>query len=69
MGFTSPSDKNVFSQLVDAGLCENIWAMCMTEGTKSNGTITIGGVDPRLSDNVDYVDDSGEGFHSVHVTR
>jgi cathepsin D len=68
MGFTMPSDKNVFSQLVDAGLCENIWAMCMTEGTKSNGTITIGGVDPRLSDNVAYVEDSGEGFHSVHVT-
>ena len=69
MGFTAPSKKNVFSQLVDAGKSANVWAMCMYDGAISNGTITIGGVDPRLSVNgkVNYVPDSGRGFHSVEV--
>ena len=35
---------------LDAGLLIAVIA----EGSKSNGTITIGGVDPRLSDNVSY---------------
>jgi hypothetical protein len=40
----------------------------MHEGASSNGTITIGGVDTRLSDGpVQYVDDVGFGFHSVKV--
>ena len=44
--------------------------MCMSKGSKSNGTITIGGVDSRLSVNghVDYVNDVGFGFHSVQVS-
>jgi len=67
MGFTMGGQSNVFAQLVAAGKCDNVWAMCMYEGAKSNGTLTIGGVDPRLSDDVQYVPDSGRGFHSVHV--
>lgn len=68
IGFTMGSKKNVFSQLVGAGLCENVWGMCMYEGKTHNGTLTIGGVDPRLSDGpVQYVPDSGRGFHSVKV--
>jgi len=67
MGFTQGGSEDVFAQLVKAGLCDNVWAMCMHEGSKSNGTITIGGVDPRLSDNVSYVPDVGLGFHSVQV--
>ena len=68
MGFTFASDKNVFSQLVSAGKCDNVWSMCMYEGNKSNGTLTIGGADERLSDGpVQYVPDSGQGFHSVSV--
>ena len=39
MGFTSPSKKNVFSSLVKAGKCDNVWAMCMYEGSTSNGTL------------------------------
>lgn len=46
---------------------DNVWSICMHEGSVSNGTLTIGGVDPRLSDKVDYVKDVGQGFHSVHV--
>ena len=67
MGFTMGQKKNVFASLVAAGKCENVWAMCMKEGTVSNGTITIGGVDARLSSNVSYVPDVGNGFHSVQV--
>lgn len=67
MGFTEGGPMNVFAQLVANNKCDNVWAMCMTEGTKSNGSITIGGVDPRLSSNVSYVPDSGYGFHAVEV--
>ena len=69
MGFTGGSQENVFSQLVASAKCDNVWALCMHPGAKSNGTITIGGVDSRLSVNghVDYVDDVGFGFHSVNV--
>ena len=69
MGFTSGGNEDVFQSLVAAGKCDNVWALCMFEGSKSNGTITIGGVDARLSvdGKVDYVDDVGFGFHSVQV--
>lgn len=68
MGFTMGGSSNVFSQLVAAGKCDNIWALCMYQGSHSNGTLTIGGVDERLSaEAVAYVPDSGEGFHSVKV--
>jgi len=61
------TSKNVFASLVADGKTDNVWAMCMVEGSKSNGTITIGGVDPRLADFVSYVPDVGQGFHSVQV--
>ena len=69
MGFTSGGNEDVFAQLVAGNKCDNVWAMCMYEGSKSNGTITIGGVDPSLSVNgtVNYVKDVGHGFHSVQV--
>jgi len=67
MGFTMGGTGNVFSQLVAAGKCDNVWSICMYEGSKSNGSITIGGVDPRLSDKVEYVPDAGMGFHAVTV--
>merc|ERR1719230_2204269 len=67
MGFTDGGNENVFAQLVAADLCDNVWALCMYEGRHSNGTLTIGGVDSRLSDPVVYVPDSGVMFHSVHV--
>ena len=49
MGFTSGGDEDVFASLVAAGKCDNVWAICMKEGSKSNGTITIGGVDMEPS--------------------
>jgi len=69
MGFTQGGEGNVFAQLVAGGKCENIWAICMHQGSHSNGTLTIGGVDERLSaEAVGYVPDSGLAFHSVKVT-
>eukprot|EP00404_Azadinium_spinosum_P001649 CAMPEP_0180427830 /NCGR_PEP_ID=MMETSP1036_2-20121128/6517_1 /TAXON_ID=632150 /ORGANISM="Azadinium spinosum, Strain 3D9" /LENGTH=203 /DNA_ID=CAMNT_0022433435 /DNA_START=442 /DNA_END=1053 /DNA_ORIENTATION=- len=60
--------SNVYKQLVDAGKCDNVWALCMYEGSQSNGTLTIGGADARLADGpIIYVPDSGLGFHSVSV--
>ena len=69
MGFTGGRNEDVFAQLVANNECDNIWAICMSAGSESNGTLTIGGVDPSLSvdGKVDYVDDVGLGFHSVHV--
>ena len=68
MGFTGGGSEDVFAQLVAANKCDNVWALCMYKGTKSNGTITIGGVDERLSDGaIGYVKDVGFGFHSVQV--
>jgi len=67
MGFTQGGKEDVFAELVAAGKCDNVWAICMHEGSVSNGTLTVGGVDPRLSDKVEYVKDVGRGFHSVQV--
>lgn len=68
MGFTSGGDKNVFAQLVAGGHCENVWALCLNEGSTSNGTLTVGGVEPTLaSEEIAYVPDVGAGFHSVKV--
>lgn len=68
IGFTMGGGENVFQQLVARGHCDNVWALCMHEGDKSNGTLTIGGADARLSDGpIVYVPDSGLGFHSVSV--
>jgi len=69
MGFIGNGDFNVFKQLVKAEACDPVWAMCMHEGTRSNGTLTIGGVDERLSDGpVAYVPDGGQGFSEVEVS-
>jgi hypothetical protein len=68
MGFTGGGRQDVFADLVAAGDCEKVWAICMHEGSVSNGTLTVGGVDPRLSDGeVAYVPDAGHGFHAVSV--
>ncbi|KAL1521780.1 hypothetical protein AB1Y20_021433 [Prymnesium parvum] len=69
MGFTMGGKQNVFAQLVASGKAKNVWAICMQAGSKSNGTLTIGGVDERLSDGpIEYVPDAGQGFHSVSVS-
>jgi len=69
MGFTMGGSQNVFSRLVAAGKADNVWAICMRAGSQSNGTLTIGGVDARLSDGaVGFVPDAGVGFHSVQVS-
>eukprot|EP00747_Dinoflagellata_sp_TGD_P181006 gnl/TRDRNA2_/TRDRNA2_34401_c0_seq2.p1 gnl/TRDRNA2_/TRDRNA2_34401_c0~~gnl/TRDRNA2_/TRDRNA2_34401_c0_seq2.p1 ORF type:complete len:409 (+),score=52.38 gnl/TRDRNA2_/TRDRNA2_34401_c0_seq2:59-1285(+) len=70
MGFTAGGKGEVFGQLVAAGKCDNVWSLCMYEGKQSNGTLTIGGVDPSLSDGpIVYVPDSGIGFHAVKVAN
>ena len=68
VGFTGGRDQNVFTALVKAGACDNVWAMCMHAGARSNGTLTLGGVDNRLASGpVAYVPDAGDVFHSVSV--
>lgn len=68
VGFTGGGGEDVFSSLVAAGACDNVWAMCMHAGARSNGTLTLGGVDARLSSGlVTYVPDAGRSFHSVTV--
>jgi len=76
LGFTSSlanldrGSSNVFKQLVQTGACDNVWALCINDGRISNGTLTIGGVDERLSkEAVVYVPDSGVLFHSVKVAQ
>merc|ERR1712118_595099 len=43
--------------------------MCMQQGSVSNGTLSVGGVDTRLADKgqISYVADSGFAFHGVNV--
>ncbi|CAE8598500.1 unnamed protein product [Polarella glacialis] len=70
VGFTrnGKDGEGVFRNLVAAGKAYNAWAMCMHEGSHSNGTITIGGVDGRLSDGpIQYVPDTGDGDYEVKV--
>ena len=68
VGFTSGGSEDVFSSLVKAGAVENVWAICMRAGSHSNGTLTLGGVDPNLAAGpIRYVDDSPGGFHTVNV--
>ena len=68
VGFTSGGGADVFASLVAKGACDNVWAICMHEGSHSNGTLTLGGVDSRLAAGpVRYVDDSASGFHTVNV--
>jgi hypothetical protein len=67
MGFTGGGTKSVFGQLVKGQKCDDVWAICIHEGAKSNGTLTIGGADPQLSGPVTYVPDVGAGFHAVKV--
>ena len=43
------SRGNVFSQLHKAGFVDHdIFGMCLARGSSSNGTFTLGGLDPRL---------------------
>jgi cathepsin D len=49
MGFIGDGKRNVFSQLVDNKVVDNVFALCINnEGAESNGTLTIGGVDTTL---------------------
>lgn len=68
IGFTGGGDQDVFTQLVNAGFCDNIYGLCMNVGSVSNGTLAIGGVDDRLADgDIEYVPNAGLGFSAVTV--
>eukprot|EP00456_Euglypha_rotunda_P023745 TRINITY_DN19630_c0_g1_i4.p1 TRINITY_DN19630_c0_g1~~TRINITY_DN19630_c0_g1_i4.p1 ORF type:complete len:415 (-),score=45.09 TRINITY_DN19630_c0_g1_i4:44-1288(-) len=51
MGIAGPADnQNVFASLVKAGqFSTNVFAICLHEGSKSNGTMTLGGVNQDLA--------------------
>lgn len=61
MGLGGFSEEDPLATLVAAGKCDNVWAICMNEeGSASNGTLTIGGVDSSLSDGpIHYVKNTG----------
>ena len=71
VGLAGPAgESNVFEQLVKGGkLPANVFAMCFEHGKTSNGTITFGGIDPRLhTEPIQYVPDTGgQGFYSVEL--
>ena len=51
VGMAGPSGiSNTFSQLVKAGAVdEDVWCLCINpNGKTSNGTLTLGGIDPRF---------------------
>eukprot|EP00928_Gymnodinium_smaydae_P037413 TRINITY_DN25979_c0_g1_i1.p1 TRINITY_DN25979_c0_g1~~TRINITY_DN25979_c0_g1_i1.p1 ORF type:complete len:491 (-),score=43.41 TRINITY_DN25979_c0_g1_i1:115-1587(-) len=54
MGILPPwkglTQQNFFARLVEEGMCEPVWSLCLNEGATSNGTLTLGGVDRRLAD-------------------
>lgn len=76
MGILPPmkgySSRNLFARLVEEGVCDNIWALCLHQGSVSTGSLTLGGVDTRLVDGpITYVQNTGfDGtiwYYGVHV--
>jgi len=58
------SSSNLFQSLVSAGYVkEDVFSMCFVEGSKSNGTFTIGGIDSRLySGTIQYTENVGGDY-------
>eukprot|EP00998_Keelungia_sp_KM082_P003496 NODE_1434_length_1334_cov_70.681856_g1421_i0.p1 GENE.NODE_1434_length_1334_cov_70.681856_g1421_i0~~NODE_1434_length_1334_cov_70.681856_g1421_i0.p1 ORF type:complete len:403 (+),score=89.22 NODE_1434_length_1334_cov_70.681856_g1421_i0:60-1268(+) len=68
MGFIDSGKSTVFEQLVKAGKSKNLWAICMNEGSKSNGTVTLSEIDNRLyTGSIQYTPMVDDGFYSVKM--
>jgi len=68
MGIAGPAGKtNMFNTLFTAKkVPANEFAMCFNQGSKSNGTLTLGGVDPMLyTGSFQTVKNSGEGDYEM----
>lgn len=69
MGLGGFEGEDVLATLVKQGKCQHIWGVCMHPGTRSNGTMTVGGVDSRLADEpINYVPDAGFLYSAVDVS-
>jgi len=69
MGLGGFDGEDVLATLANAGKCDRIWGVCMFEGSHSNGTMTVGDVDPTLADgSVEYVPDTGFIYNTVDVS-
>ncbi|KAJ8612923.1 hypothetical protein CTAYLR_006201 [Chrysophaeum taylorii] len=67
IGFTGGGDMDVFAQIVKTGV-PDVWGICMHEGSTSNGTLVIGGVDERLGvGEIFYVSNAGSYYDGVVV--
>jgi hypothetical protein len=57
----SANSQDVFESLVDAGsISKDVFSMCYHQGSKSNGTFTLGGIDSRLyTGNIVYTTNVG----------
>ena len=65
-----PVNQSVFLTLcVDGHYCEPVFGICMHEGTHSNGTMTIGGVDESLAEGpIEYVPSTNRtSWHEMEV--
>lgn len=70
MGFLGSGKRSVFPQLVQAGFYDNVWAMCLHEGSTSNGTLTLGGIDPQLyTGDIQYTPIVNTGYYSVNLNE
>jgi len=70
-GMASPvGSQSVFGTMVREGvLPAKEWSICLHEGSTSNGTITLGGVDERLvAGDFMWTDDTGFQFYSMDFT-
>jgi len=68
MGLGGFDGEDVLATLANAGKCDRIWGLCMYEGRKSNGTMTVGGVDSNLADGpITYVPNNGFIYDTVDV--
>merc|ERR1712032_792183 len=69
MGLSGFSGEDPLATLKEQGKSDRIWGLCMHEGSVSNGTLTVGGVDSRLAQNgaIHYVKDNGWPYPEVQV--
>mmetsp|Transcript_15712 Transcript_15712/g.38754 ORF Transcript_15712/g.38754 Transcript_15712/m.38754 type:complete len:424 (+) Transcript_15712:41-1312(+) len=70
MGLLGSSTSNVFQSMVKAGVVEsNVWAICLSQGSEGNGTLTFGGIDERLyNGTVGYTPNTGGMFYAMELS-
>jgi len=69
MGLGGFDGEDVLATLAKAGKCDHVWGLCMHEGSHSNGTMTVGGIDKTLAkEAIKYVPDTGFLYPNFDVS-